>query len=116
MIETIPLPNGEVFCAVTRRTIAEEKKPVPISDSSGHCKPEDGYEYYVIRKAKGDRFEESSFAKVVSADELIFINESQAVYKDELVFIQNLGDKEKCEKIKNGCNYELRHFGIGKEW
>lgn len=72
--------------------------------------------YFVIRKAEGNRFEESSYAKVVKGEELVFLNRSKAFYRDELVFIQNYGNKEICEKLKNGCNFELNHFGIGKEW
>lgn len=73
--------------------------------------------FFVIRKAKGEKFDPTSYAKVVSR--LDFDSAPMgdyAIYNGQPVFIQNFGSKSKCESIQKMVKYELNHFGIGKDW
>lgn len=73
--------------------------------------------FFVIRKAKGENFYPTSYAKVVSR--LNFDSAPMgdyAIYNGQPVFIQNFGSKSKCESIQKMVKYELNHFGIGKDW
>lgn len=73
--------------------------------------------FFVIRKAKGEKFDPTSYAKVVSR--LDFDSAPvgvYAIYNGQPVFIQNFGSKSKCESIQKMVKYELNHFGIGKDW
>lgn len=73
--------------------------------------------FFVIRKAKGEKFDPTSYAKIVSRLDFDSApNGDYAIYKGQPVFIQNYGTKSKCDSIQKMVKYELNHFGIGKDW
>ena len=73
--------------------------------------------FFVIRKALGDKFDPTSYAKVVSRLEFDTVPKGDyALYNGQPVFIQNFGSKSKCESIQKMVKYELNHFGIGEDW
>ena len=73
--------------------------------------------FFVIRKSKGEKFDPTSYAKVVSRLDFDSApNGDYAIYKGQPVFIQNFGSKSKCDTIQKLVKYELNHFGIGEDW
>lgn len=73
--------------------------------------------FFVIRKALGDKFDPTSYAKVVSRLDFDTVPKGDyALYNGQPVFIRNFGSKSKCESIQKMVKYELNHFGIGEDW
>lgn len=83
--------------------------PSKLKDSIGN------ETYLVIRKAKGQRYDQNSLAKVVSSLD-VKKSGNNYLYKGIPVFIQNYGTKEKCESIQRGVKFDLNHFGLGEDW
>lgn len=99
------------------RKIMDNKDFENIYKSSNQIDSVNNETFFVIRKAKGEKFDPTSYAKVVSR--LDFDSAPMgdyAIYNGQPVFIQNFGSKSKCESIQKMVKYELNHFGIGKDW
>jgi hypothetical protein len=99
------------------RKIMDNKDFENIYKSSNQIDNVNNETFFVIRKALGDKFDPTSYAKVVSRLDFDTVPKGDyALYNGQPVFIQNFGSKSKCESIQKMVKYELNHFGIGKDW
>lgn len=73
--------------------------------------------YAVIRQADGNGFKSSSYAKVVDASILRLTDlNTIAMFGDKRVYVQNVGDKDYCERIERRIKSILDYRNIGEDW
>ena len=73
--------------------------------------------YAVIRLADGNTFVSSSYAKTVKTDSLVLTGiPGIAMLNESSVYIQNVGNKEYCNKVTKRINDILDYLEKGMKW